>query len=165
MEMLKCRRKLAVGGKMKLAEALIHRADAQKRLAQLTERLNRSARVQEGDAPPEDPAELLEELDRTVATLTELIQRINRTNAATPFGSGVLSDALAERDGLALKRSALTRLIEAASHNQFRYGRSEIKYVATVDVAALQKQADDLARAYRELDAAIQQTNWTVDLL
>lgn len=150
---------------MKLAEALILRSDAQKRVAQLSERLKRSARVQEGDAPPESPQELLLELERTVATVTELIQRINRTNAVTPFGNGVLTDALAERDGLALRRDALVGLIEAAAPNQFRYGRSEIKSVATVDVAALQKRADDLARNYRELDSAIQQTNWLVDLL
>lgn len=150
---------------MKLAEALINRADAQKRLAQLRERLNRSARVQEGDAPPENPQALLAELDRTVATVTELIQRINRTNAQTPFGDGVLTDALAERDGLALRRSLIVALIEAAAPTQFRYGRSEIKYVATVDVAALQRQADDLARQYRELDSAIQQANWTVELV
>src|SRR5690606_21897676 len=107
---------------MKLAEALINRADAQKRLAQLRERLNRSARVQEGDEPPENPQALLAELDRTAATLTELIQRINRTNARTPFGDGVLSDALAERDGLALRRATIVSLIEAAAPSQFRYG-------------------------------------------
>lgn len=150
---------------MKLAEALINRADAQKRAAQLRDRLNRSARVQEGDAPPEDPAVLLAELDRTVDSLTSLIQRINRTNAATPFGNGVLTDALAERDRLALKRSVLISVIEAATQNQFRYGRSEIRYIATVDVGDLQRQADDLARAYRELDSAIQQANWLVDLV
>ena len=42
---------------MKLAEALILRADMQKRIQQLRERLNRSARVQEGDTTPEnDPS-------------------------------------------------------------------------------------------------------------
>jgi len=150
---------------MKLAEALINRADAQKRLAQLRERLNRSARVQEGDAPPEDPQALLTEHERTVDTLTDLVQRINRTNAVTPFGRGTLTDALAERDGLALRRAAVVGIIEAAAPNQFRIARSEIKSMSTVDVAALQKQADDLARQYRELDSAIQQTNWTVDLI
>ena len=44
---------------MKLAEALIQRADHRKRLDQLRERLVRVARVQEGDAPAEDPAALL----------------------------------------------------------------------------------------------------------
>ncbi len=51
---------------MKLAEALILRADAQKRIQQLRERLNRSAKTQEGELPPEDPQELLAELERVV---------------------------------------------------------------------------------------------------
>ena len=37
---------------MKLAEALIQRADCQKRIAQLRQRLTRSAKVQEGEQPP-----------------------------------------------------------------------------------------------------------------
>jgi len=47
---------------MKLAEALHLRADLQKRIAQLGDRLNNNARVQEGDEPAEDPAVLLAEL-------------------------------------------------------------------------------------------------------
>lgn len=133
---------------MKLAEALINRADTQKRIQQIRERLNRSARVQEGDTPPENPQELLEDLRRTVDTFTDLVKRINRTNSQTAFQNGTLTDALADRDALALRRNALVDLINAASNAQFRYGRSEIKYVSTVDVAALQREADDLARQY-----------------
>ena len=47
---------------MKLAEALHLRADLQKRIAQLGERLQANAKVQEGDEPSEDPALLLSEL-------------------------------------------------------------------------------------------------------
>ena len=43
---------------MKLAEALILRADCQKRIAQLKSRLLVNAKVQEGDAPAETPREL-----------------------------------------------------------------------------------------------------------
>ncbi|MCD0167601.1 hypothetical protein IHN58_18320, partial [Deinococcus sp. 12RED42] len=44
---------------MKLAEALIERADLQKRAAQLEERLVKNLLVQEGEAPAEDPQALL----------------------------------------------------------------------------------------------------------
>lgn len=37
--------------------------------------------------------------------------------------------------------------------------------VRTFDVAAARKQADELARERRELDAEIQAANWTVDLI
>src|SRR6266481_1145799 len=66
---------------MKLAEALILRADCQKRIAQLKGRLLVNAKVQEGDAPAETPQELIAELGRVSTELLDLIKRINRTNA------------------------------------------------------------------------------------
>lgn len=151
---------------MKLAEALILRADAQKRIAELTNRLTRVARIQEGDRLPENPVDLLAELDSTIAELESLIKRINRTNSSTSFAdSGTITDAIAERDMLKTKRQALMTLINAATQQQVRYSASEIRIITTVDVAAVQKQADNLARQYRELDAAIQQQNWLVDLV
>ncbi len=152
---------------MKLAEALSLRADTQTRIGQLRDRLNRVARVQEGESPAEDPQTLLAELDRLVSTLTDLIKRINRTNAQTAFGENdeTLTDALARRDVLTVESSVINGLINAATQNDFRYSRSEIKTVATVNIAALQKRSDDLARRHRDLDTAIQQANWTVDLL
>src|SRR6266487_1552356 len=84
--------------KMKLAEALILRADCQKRIAQLKSRLLVNAKVQEGDAPAETPQDLIAELGRVSAELLDLIKRVNRTNSATGFaGRGTISDALAER--------------------------------------------------------------------
>ena len=52
---------------MKLAEALILRADLQKRIAQLSARLKDSAKVQEGDEPTEDLKALFAELDQMLA--------------------------------------------------------------------------------------------------
>ena len=150
---------------MKLAEALILRADAQKHVAQLRQRLTRSARVQEGEQPPENPQELLVELESTIATLARLIRQINRTNSVTQVQDRILSDALAERDVLRLKRTAYDSLIEAAAASQSRYMRSELRYVSTVNVAELQQNRDRLSRDYRELDAQIQATNWAIDLI
>ncbi len=151
---------------MKLAEALIQRADHRKRLDQLRERLVRVARVQEGDAPPEDPATLLAEMDRTAAALTSLIQRINRTNSATPLDDGrTIADAIAERDTLQLRHSIITSLIQAAIIKQDRFTKSEVRFHSSVDILTLQRQADNLAQAYRELDTKIQAANWLVDLI
>ena len=71
---------------MKIAEALALRADLQKRLEQLKQRLVKNARIQEGDTPAEDPVELQSELEKSAQELTVLIQRINRTNAGSRFG-------------------------------------------------------------------------------
>ena len=48
---------------MKLAEALNLRADLQKRIANLKERLIKNAKVQEGDTPSENPHTLINELN------------------------------------------------------------------------------------------------------
>jgi uncharacterized protein DUF6847 len=152
---------------MKLAEALMLRADAQKRIDQLRERFARSARVQEGEQAPESIQELLDELTRALAQWTDMVKRINRTNAATSLETGkTLTDALAERDALSIERDILASLIEAATGQQrSRYpNMSPIKYFRTVNVAEIQKRMDDLSRRYRELDALIQAMNWNTDL-
>jgi hypothetical protein len=150
---------------MKLAEALILRADCKKRLEQLKARVIRNAKVQEGDQPAEAPEALLAEFERIARELADLIKRINRTNSATPFGDGRnLSDALAERDVLALRHRLYNELAQAASISQDRYSRSEVKYVSVVSVADAQKRADDLAQAFRTLDARIQELNWQAEL-
>ena len=48
---------------MKLAEALLLRADLQKRIEQIESRLLRNAKVQEGETPAEDPQALLARRD------------------------------------------------------------------------------------------------------
>lgn len=151
---------------MKLAEALIQRADRQKKIHQLRQRLMRSARVQEDEQPPEDPQALLAELRQALDDLAALIKRINKTNLSTELGDGLtLTDALAERDILVMHRNVLSSLIEAAIPQQPRFGRSEIKFYSTVDVSDVQKQIDDLARQHRELDSRIQAINWETELI
>ena len=151
---------------MKLAEALILRADCQKRIAQLKSRLHTNAKIQEGDTPAETPQELIAEIGRVSAELLDLIKRINRTNSATGFDQAVtISDALAERDVLAVQRSAYVELAQSATISHDRYSRSEVKYVATINVAEIQKRADELAKNYRDLDTRIQELNWQTELV
>jgi hypothetical protein len=150
---------------MKIAEALALRADHVRRLEQLKQRLVKNARIQEGDAPEEDPVELQTELEKSARELTLLIQRINRTNSSTAFGTGTLADSLAERDVLKIRYNAYRELANAASTSQGRLTRSEVKFISTVSVAAIQRKADDLAREYRELDTRIQEADWLTILL
>lgn len=151
---------------MKLAEALILRADLKTRASQLRERLYDNAKVQEGETPSQDPQELLREFEEVAAQTLVLIQQINRTNAQTPLENGeMLSDALARRDVLKLRLSTVRGLVEAASLKVTLYGRAEIKSFPTVDVRATQKQSDELSRQLRELDTKVQGLNWTVDLV
>jgi hypothetical protein len=151
---------------MKLAEALILRADCQKRFEQLKVRIVRSAKVQEGDEPAENPNELLVELEGVSNELADLIKRINKTNSTTLLEEGrTLSDTLAERDVLALRREVYAGLAQAASVTLDQYSKSEVKFKSTVNVATIQKRADELAKSYRELDSRIQEINWKTEVL
>jgi hypothetical protein len=150
---------------MKLAEALILRADSQRRVEQLKQRLLRSAKVQEGDEPAEQPSALLAELETVSRDLVRLIQQINATNAATPLDQGMtMSDAIAARDALRQRQGIYRDLAAAATITQDRYSKSEVRFRSTVDVAEIQRTADRLAREHRELDAKIQEANWRIDL-
>ena len=68
---------------MKLALALSERSDIQSRIRDLSERLNRNAKVQEGEEPTEDPIALMEEMESLYEKLETLITRINHTNNET----------------------------------------------------------------------------------
>lgn len=150
---------------MRLSEALVLRADTQKRIQQLHQRLTLSVLVQEGEAPPEDPRELLAELDRLLDQLQTLIRRINETNVRTALPSGMtITDALARRDTLDLRYRMLQDVAKRASESTSRYSRTEIRVVPTVPVAALRQQQDAIARERRELDFAIQAANWATEL-
>jgi hypothetical protein len=151
---------------MKLAEALILRADSQKRFQQLKSRLLNSAKVQEGEAPAENPQELLVELEQVTRELVDLIKRINKTNSTTLVqDEESIADTLAERDVLVLRRGAYSDLASMAAIRQDRITRSEVKYISTINVPEIQKQSDQLAKNSRELDARIQQVNWTTELV
>ena len=150
---------------MKLAEALAERSDCQNKIEQIKARLFRIARVQEGEQPTEDSAELLAEADRVFARLLELISAINRTNSQTAFDSNHrISDAIAERDVTGKRRNFLAAVAEAASTRQDRYSKSEVRFVATLSVGKLQTEIDQLAKRYRELDTRLQELNWKTEL-
>jgi hypothetical protein len=151
---------------LKLAEALAERSDCQNRLEDLKKRMVRSARVQEGEKPAEDSAELMSEAERLFSRLLELINSINRTNAKTAFDDRqTISDAIAKRDVTGKKRDFLVGIADAASTRQDRYSKSEVKFVSTFSVALIQKQVDQLSKEFRELDTRLQELNWQTELV
>ena len=150
---------------MKLAEALSIRADLQKKVAQLKERIKESAKVQEGDEPCDNVEELYKELDEALVQLEDLVYRINITNVQIVQGGDSLTRLIAKRDVLSMRVKALKEVVNYVAVNDTRYGRNELKYVRTIDIKALRKEADTYAKQYRELDLKIQSLNWTVDLV
>lgn len=150
---------------MKLAEALLTRADILGRIDALHSRLRDNAIVQEGEESAEDPCELLGELDALESELERLITAINLTNAAIERDGVTLTAMLARRDCLK-QRMAITRdFLSGASSTGQRARGSEIKLRPTVPVREPQKRADAQAAELRRLELTIQELNWTSDLI
>ncbi|WP_196002069.1 DIP1984 family protein [Clostridium sp. 1001271B_151109_B4] len=150
---------------MKLAEALNLRADLQKRITNLRERLIKNAKVQEGDTPSEDPNMLLNELNDNIIELENIIKLINKTNSSTYIDNESISDIIAKRDTLGLKLSILRSFISESADKIERYSNKEIKILSTVNVAEKQKEIDSLSKEYRLIDTKLQGLNWTTDII
>lgn len=150
---------------MKLAEALIVRADLQTKIAQLQKRLEVNVKIQEGDAPSEKPDELFKELNNCINELESIIKKINKTNSATQINNKTISDIIAEKDMISKKCAIYQSICNVASNKIDRYSNKEIRIINTINIADIQKQADALSKKHREIDTLLQNTNWTKDLV
>ena len=151
---------------MKLAEALIERAQLRQKNEELIDRIQSNAVVQEGDEPAESPQALMAEYEENMARMQQLIVQINRTNSATPFeGTATIADAIARRDCIGAKLRSYREIYNSAFSERFRYSAKEIKFVRAIDGKELQSTIDRLSKQYRELDTRLQGLNWTVELL
>lgn len=89
------------------------RADLQKKVAQLKERIKESAKVQEGD----EPCDNVEELDEAVVQLEDLIYRINITNVQIVQDGDSLTRLIANRDVLSMRVKALKEVVNYVAAN------------------------------------------------
>ena len=150
---------------MKLAEALQERADLNRRIDELRRRIDNNVLVQEGEAPSEDPAALLPELDGALARLETLMAQINLTNCRTKAGGKTLTELIAQKDVLQLKLSAYRDLVYTAGQSTSRARGTEIRVRAVLKASELQKQVDAMAKELRQLDNLLQETNWKTKLI
>ena len=150
---------------MKLAEALLIRADQKKKILSLRERIGQNALAQEGDAPREDVAKLIAECFGVIAEQQQLILQIDAANAAAKLPDGrALAQVLAARDTLMQQHATLKLAVDSTHKESDRYSMREIKWVPQLDVAATQKQMEDLSKKIRQLNVQIQETNWRVEI-
>ena len=144
---------------MKLAEALQERADLNRNIEQLKNRLSSNALVQEGEQPVECPENLKQELDASISRLSYLIARINRTNWQT------LTELIAQKDALSLKLHVYRDVVYAGSQISYRARNTEIKIRSAFSVADWQKEIDRMSKELRRLDNRLQESNWKTDLV
>ena len=93
------------------------RADLQKRVAQLKERIKESAKVQEGDEPCDNVEELYKELDEALVQLEDLVYRINITNVQIVQDGDSLTRLIANRDVLSIRVKALKEVVNYVAAN------------------------------------------------
>lgn len=151
---------------MKLAEALIERADLKSKIEMLRARLENNCRTQEGVEPSENPKDLMIELDEKLERMEYLIVHINKTNALTTLPSGeTIAELITKKDLLDKKISILADMVSLGSSLVSRATRTEIKVLPTVDVKELQKKLDLLSKELRLLDTKLQECNWITELI
>ena len=150
---------------MKLAEALQERADLNRKIEQLKSRIYCDVLVQEGEKPNEDPNAMIEELESCVSRLEYLMGKINHSNCVIKVNGVSLTDLIAKRDALQLLHKSYRDVVSAASQSTDRARGTEIKIVSVVNVAALRKEMDTVAKDLRVVDNTLQQANWTFDLI
>ena len=145
---------------MKLAEALILRADLQKELMSLKNRINQNLLVQEGEKPSENPYTLYDEILLKVSELEDLIIKINKTNSNyITSNNESISDLIVKRDMLGKKISILKEIAEEATVKVNRYSQTEIKIFSAMKVDQLQREINKYSKEYRELDTKLQLDN------
>jgi hypothetical protein len=150
---------------MKLAEALLLRAEMQTKLGTLRERIAASAVVQQGDKPAESAEKLLREAAGILGDLEAMIVRIHRTNAKGKLADGrTLTESIAERDRLKQQHALLAHAAASLKRQPEMYSPREIKWVPQLDAAKLHKQADDVSGKIRALNVKIQEANWKIAL-
>lgn len=150
---------------MKLAQLLIERADAQRKLGELQTRLANVAQIQEGSVPVESPDQLIILADQTFKRLQRLISTINAVNARTEAAHGMtLADAIARRDVLRQTAEFYKSVFEAATNTHIRYSSKELLMVPGVEPVTIRTKADMASFEYRHLDALIQQVNWETEV-
>jgi hypothetical protein len=136
-----------------------------KKLASLRERIASNAVVQENVKPHEDANTLIKEAVGVLDETEKLVLKINTTNLSTRLADGrSLAQVIAVRDTLAQQHAILSTAIAGSKKEPDRYSMKEIKWVATMDVASLQKQSDDLSKQLRLINGLIQETNWKVEI-
>lgn len=150
---------------MKLAEALQERADINRKIEQLKDRLKNNVLVQEGEKTAEEPEKLKQELDMAVERLEYLISHINLTNCQVEVNGQTLTELIAKKDALSLKIHVYKDTVYTGSQTSYRARNTEIKIKPAIVVADWQAEIDKMAKELRLLDNKLQESNWNINLI
>jgi hypothetical protein len=149
---------------MKLGELLNERETVKEEIKNIKERLYLSARVQEGDSgSAESPEELKIRLIILFEKLEAIIVKINRANMKTQVDGKNLMELIAERDKNIAIAEVLHGLAEIATPRPERFSRNEVRYIPTVNIQEIRKEADSYLKRTRKIDNKIQAAYWSTE--
>ena len=149
---------------MKLAEALIIKADLSQKFQSLKARLVSNILVQEGNQPSEDPEQLQSEAVVILGKIERLKAKIEIIKAIIQPDGRSLNDLLAQRDTLTLHVKLLKDALGTIHRTMGSYYAIEIKWLPTISVTKLEKQIDELLTQLRELNLHIQELNLKLEI-
>jgi hypothetical protein len=147
---------------MKLAEALLLRADLQRKIDQLNDRILPNLIVHNQANPQEDPTKLLAQLRDAIGQLERIAVKVNNTNIQTLLPDGrSLMEGLAKRDAIKMLQSKMYDVRRSSTIRSYGHDNQ----TATLKFPAVQSEIDQLGRSFREIDTIIQRLNWNTDLI
>ena len=152
---------------MKLAQLLNHRADLQKRMKDLRQRIGRNLLVQEGEQPIEQPDDLIDAFTKMSHQWREIVKVINAVNnqPLTDSSNGAtISELVVMRDHLRMLHNMTSDAHSGLSPRMDRFSRSEIKQIPSIEAEKIRKSCDVYARDLRKLDDDIQELNWSTEV-
>lgn len=151
---------------MKLAEALQRRADLRQKIETVGNRMKENVLVQEGSEPDFDVRQLAKEHCDLMDEWVALVARIGRTNhtATDPATGKTLAQLLVEREAANMEKETYDGIVAVYGEKSWRTRGAELKIISTFKAKDAQKQADEAAKRFRELDNTIQMLNWATEL-
>lgn len=164
---------------MKLAEALIERANIKKTTQDILNRINQNLIVDEGEEPDEHPQTLFTELESFHTRYRTLIHAINRTNTETMLETSLgrisIMEAISYRDFMDTRIQYLRSILQTLQsgrnerYEQLIYGDprppEKIKQVKLLKAIEVRSELDKTSKERRELDSALQAANWNTEVI
>lgn len=147
---------------MRLAEAMMQRADLDKKVSILGARLNDIALINKSYALEDEPKHLFEELNKSMKALSEVVYRIHVTNMETVDNGTTITAMLTKKEILKIRIQMLQRIKEEARIDSC-FDRT--KYTILINKAELQKELDECKNQLEKLDMKLQQLNWQTELI
>lgn len=151
---------------MKISEALLNKADLEKKNLQILSRIKANATIQEGEESAENVESLLKIYSSNQFELEKISISIATTNAITKTSNGIsIATAIVKKELLKKQIEAYREIYESGTVQNARYSNSEIKRVRTFKLEEVQSKIDSLSKEYRQLDYSIQEANWSNDII